>query len=200
MNDLGSDSNASETASGVVQTIRSIGSLEIERLIEVYRPLLKATAAENFPDQLAGRLDQSDLVQEALLRGTSQIGQFSGSTDAEFGAWLKQILQNLIVDQVRRHTSEKRDVRRETVSNATVAAIDSSPSSVVGRQEELAHLAAAIRTLSDEQRQVTELRSQGQTFEEIGKQMGRSADAARMLWGRAVTRLLDLMQYANPTD
>lgn len=182
-----------ERATDIVSSIHTADPIKIGRLIEIYRPYLKTLAEQNFPAQLTGRLDQSDLVQEALLRGTTQINQFRGTTDAEFAAWLKQILLNLIVDQVRCHTSDKRDIRRETPGNTSLAAPASSPTVEITRDEDLNRLADAIRHLTDDQRQVTELRSQGQTFEKIGQQMGRSADAARLLWGRAVTRLLKML-------
>lgn len=186
--DLGDD------RTDIVFTIRTGDSSKIGRLIDLYRPYLRSLAQQNFPDQLAGRLDQSDLVQEALLRATRQLDKFLGTTDGEFAAWLKQILLNLIVDQVRSHTSGKRDIRRETPSAASIPALSgSSPTVLLSRQEDLERLAAAIQQLSEDQRQVTELRSQGQSFEEIGQRMGRSADASRVLWGRAVTRLLKIL-------
>jgi RNA polymerase sigma-70 factor (ECF subfamily) len=51
-------------------------------------------------------------------------------------------------------------------------------------------LRAAIERLPADYRRVMELRyTEGLSFEEVGRRLGRSADAARMLWARAVDRL-----------
>ena len=56
--------------------------------------------------------------------------------------------------------------------------------------EQLGRLQAAIGRLPDDYRQVIALRYQeGLAFEEVGRRLGRSTDAARMLWARAVDRL-----------
>jgi RNA polymerase sigma-70 factor (ECF subfamily) len=65
-------------------------------------------------------------------------------------------------------------------------------------------LERAMRRLPDEYRQVLTLRHQEQlAFEEIGQRMQRTANAARMLWLRAVERLqeeLGLSHESGRTD
>jgi RNA polymerase sigma-70 factor (ECF subfamily) len=122
------------------------------------------------------------------------LNQFQGQTEAELLAWLRQILQNLVVDWVRHHTAEKRDVRREIELNEPVPDDDGTPSQIFRKKEEKERLTAAMKLLSDDHRIVIELRNRGLTFEEIGEQIGRTPDAARMLWGRAISRLVTLLE------
>jgi RNA polymerase sigma-70 factor (ECF subfamily) len=57
-------------------------------------------------------------------------------------------------------------------------------------REETAELKAAIARLSVDYQQVIRLRSfQRLSFVDVGRRLGRSADAARKLWVRAITRL-----------
>jgi RNA polymerase sigma-70 factor (ECF subfamily) len=58
--------------------------------------------------------------------------------------------------------------------------------------EQAQRLWAAIDRLPDDYRRVMTLRyTDGLAFAEVGQRLGRSADAARMLWARAVERLKD---------
>jgi RNA polymerase sigma-70 factor (ECF subfamily) len=67
-----------------------------------------------------------------------------------------------------------------------------SPSSIVSAEERDRMLWAALGNLSEDYRQVLLLRHQQScTFEEIGTRLGRSPNAARKLWLRALERLQD---------
>jgi RNA polymerase sigma-70 factor (ECF subfamily) len=62
-------------------------------------------------------------------------------------------------------------------------------------REELEALERVLARLPEDYRQVIALRYQDQMpFEEIGRMMGRSADAVRKLWWRALGRLQDELE------
>ncbi len=167
---------------------------DLNRLLAGYRPYLRSLADHSLVGTAGCRVDSSDLVQEALLRGVTQLDEFRGSTDAELAAWLKQILDNLLVEWFRFHTAAKRDHRREVGVEADFVSSEPSPSSVLRQKESFEQLNAAMHRLSADQRRVIALRNQELTFDEIGQEMNRNADAARMLWARAVARLGTLMR------
>lgn len=180
--------------SGVIfRSLRQAPETEIDRLMSIYRLYLRSVATQLIPAPLRGRMDESDLVQETLLRGASQLEQFAGSTDAEFAAWLRQILQNVVVDSLRHHTADKRDVHRETTFLEAEPTQDGGRSRELMRREELQRVEAALMLLTAEQRQVVELRSKGLSFVEIGQVVGRTPDATRMLWGRTIERLSQVL-------
>lgn len=167
---------------------------ELLSLLAAYRPYLRSIANQSLSGGLEQRVDGSDLVQEALLRGTAGLNDFRGTTDAELAAWLKQILDNLLKEWLRFHTAAKRDHRKEVAAVESLVAVDPSPSSQVRQREDLVRLNAAIQRLSPDQQQVIALRNQDLSFEDIGRQFGRSTDAARMMWARAIARLGTLMK------
>ena len=63
---------------------------------------------------MQGKLDVADLVQETFLDVHRGIGQFRGGSEAQFLAWLRQILVGILANQVRRYFGTKRrDIRLE---------------------------------------------------------------------------------------
>ncbi|WP_437191077.1 sigma-70 family RNA polymerase sigma factor [Planctomicrobium sp. SH527] len=175
-------------------SLNSEDSLVIDRLMEIYRPLLVNAASQFIPVGLQGRIDRSDLVQETLIRGFTQKDRFRGTTSNEFVVWLRQILQNIAIDAIRHHTTAKRDARRSTESVEILVSQEDSPSQNLGQQEEFERIAIAMSQLTPDQRQVVELRSKGMAFKEIGEQTGRTEDATRRIWGRGVAKLMQILR------
>lgn len=172
---------------------------DMERKLAAARPLLKVLADELLGGDLERRVDASDLVQETLLKGAAQYQTFQGATDQEFFAWLNQILQNNLIDTVRHHTCQKRDVRRESVLHDSIPDGGESPSSIIRGREDQGRVTVALELLRPDQKEVLLLRNDGLTFEEIGRRIGKSADATRMLWGRSVLSLGKLLKTNDST-
>jgi RNA polymerase sigma-70 factor (ECF subfamily) len=169
-------------------------------LFDRVRPQLLAVAARQIPRAVRPKGASSDVVQEALITAQQILARFTGEGEEEFCTWMRTILLNKAADFRRRYQgSHKRAVQRESsldlygpegMLRDAVPGPASTPSQVVARQEQLDQLAQAMDRLPEEYRQVICLRNwDGLSFPEIGQRMGRSADAARMLWGRALVRL-----------
>jgi RNA polymerase sigma-70 factor (ECF subfamily) len=176
------------------------------RALEACRPLLLKIAEDDLPPELRGKVGASDLVQESMADAVRGFAGFVGGTEDEWRAWLGQVLRNNLRDCVRHYCdAEKRDVRRE------VPLAQGSASSLRGRippladphrpedplqtTEETVRLEQALAQLSEDQQQVLRLRNQERLpFEEIGQRLGKSANAARKLWARAVERLGELLE------
>ena len=141
--------------------------------------------------QLQSRLDDSDLVQEVLLRASREAGEFRGASEAQLEAWLREILSNCLKDNVRHNRRQMRDVRMEKRQIlALMAGSDPSPSEQIRRRETDNLIWQAVERLSDDHRAIILLKQQkGLSFVEIGERMQRSPDAVRMLWSRALVAL-----------
>jgi RNA polymerase sigma-70 factor (ECF subfamily) len=182
------------------------GSTEAQgELMESCRAYLLLVANEELDSDLQAKLGASDLVQETLLKAHQGFDRFRGQSHGEFLAWLRQILLHNLANY-RRHyelTAKRRTARELSLGtngslsglNVELADDTTSPSDHAIKKEEADRVHRAIDQLPDDYRQVIILRNrEHQSFKEIGSQLNRSADAARMLWYRAFERLVTIME------
>jgi RNA polymerase sigma-70 factor (ECF subfamily) len=164
------------------------------QLFEMLRAQLTMLAEEELPRDLRAKFGVSDIVQETALDMHRNFRAFRGTTAEECFAWIRTMLRNNVVDAIRRFEgSQKRDIAREqpldkdACGDASLATVVRQPDGSAIRHEDAAAVAAALARLPDDHRRVIELRYwRGLAFAEIGEAMGRSADAARKLWYRAL--------------
>jgi RNA polymerase sigma-70 factor (ECF subfamily) len=180
-------------------------SESLGRLLELYRNYLGLLARTQIDLHVQGRVDASDLVQETFLDACRDFGQFRGSTEREWVAWLRQVLiYNLARVVQKQVVAQKRNARREVSLQEHLAALEhssgrieaalvgrhSSPSGHAQRRERAALVADHLAQLSADYREVIVLRNlEGLPFAEVARRMGRSAGAVRILWVRAVDQL-----------
>jgi len=138
----------------------------------------------------------SDIVQETFLDAQRDFGCFEGRTEPELRSWLRTILRHNLLSFVRRYRQSKRDVAREVPlaavgdAGAHPLARVPSPSRHAILREEASCLVEAMDRLPERARQLVHWRHQEHcSFEEIGRRLGVSSDAARMAWARSIRRL-----------
>jgi RNA polymerase sigma-70 factor (ECF subfamily) len=134
------------------------------------------------------------LVQDTFLKAHLHFDRFQGTAGPELRAWLRELLLNNLRDFRRLYVETvKRQVGREGASTADSELPDAdlpSPSGLAMRDEEALRLESVLKRLSEEHRQVLELRyRQELPFDEIARQMNRTPNAVRKLWSRAILRL-----------
>ncbi len=172
----------------------------VSRLLETYRPYLLLQANQELDAELRRKVAASDLVQDTLLAAYEKLPDFRGHSEPEIRLWLRSILDHRLGDQVRKfRTSKKRDLKREVHLTGDDSAqqplrelaLDTPlPVERAAAREEFELLEDSLARLSPRDQQVINLRNRDRkTFEEIGGEMSISADAARMLWTRAIKKL-----------
>src|SRR5215467_2878339 len=62
------------------------------KLLELYRNYLELLARTQIDLHVQGRVDASDLVQETFLDACRDFGQFRGTREIEWVAWLRKVL------------------------------------------------------------------------------------------------------------
>jgi RNA polymerase sigma-70 factor (ECF subfamily) len=176
------------------------GSREaLGRALAEHHAFLLALARERLPHDLQAKGGASDLVQEALLNACAHFDQARCATPAQLRAWLRTILLNQLADfRKRYHAGGKRDPGLEvplapdgSSAGAAGGLADgsTSPSGRAAGAELDRAVEQSLRRLPEDYRRVIELRlGQGLPFEEVGRALGVSANAAAKLFARAVRR------------
>jgi RNA polymerase sigma-70 factor (ECF subfamily) len=168
-------------------------------LFEAARGQLLAMAQQELPQTLRPKLGPSDIVQETAVDAQRDFPQFTGTTAEECFAWLRTVLRNNVIDAIRRYDKSLKRGGVQEVSLATaygrrqgegVRLAQSLPEGSAIRREDASSVARMLERLPADYREVLELRYwQGLSFVEIGGRIGRSPDAVRKLWYRALERL-----------
>jgi RNA polymerase sigma-70 factor (ECF subfamily) len=166
------------------------------------RPWLKMLAERQIPRALRGKVDASDIAQQALVDAWRGQEQFRGKTHPERLAWLRVILTRAIMryDRDLLRTAKRGEGREKTLQSAIerdsvmmeqlAVGKEPGPESIAEEAEQTLLLAAALQELPEDYRNVLTLRHiDGLTHEEIAKRMDRSSAATRMLWVRALEAL-----------
>lgn len=169
--------------------------------LERFRPYLRVLARANLDPRLRGKVDPSDVVQDALVRAVRAFAQYRGTSDAELCAWLRRILVTTLANTVRDLTRDKRDAGREQSLQAAVeqtsvrleawlAADSSSPSGVAIRKEDVVRLEAALERLPEAQREALNLYYlQGWPLDAVAGHLNRTPAAVAGLTKRALRQL-----------
>jgi RNA polymerase sigma-70 factor (ECF subfamily) len=165
------------------------------RALSSFRNYLLLTAREGLEPWLVVKAGASDLVQDTLFRAHRAFGDFRGRSEAEWRNWLRTILVRRLANHRRRYgaTSKRRLAREVPIGSAMVgspASREPTPSQEFARREREAALLAAIDRLPERHRAVVIGHHRDrESFEQIGRRLGISAEAARKLWTRALGRL-----------
>lgn len=166
---------------------------------------LIVAARERLPGDLRVKVAPSDLVQQTLLVGFANIGEFEGRSEGDLLRWLEKILDNQALSTGRYYRgTQAREINREISVERLVsppAAEAATPSEVIVREEERRRLEKELSELPEHYRSIIFSRSLEElSFEEIGRRTGRSADAARKLWVAALRFLKERISEDDESD
>jgi RNA polymerase sigma-70 factor (ECF subfamily) len=193
-------SPASRDAAQFLPAARSGSRDALGQVLEACRDYLLLVANKELDPQLQAKGGASDLVQQTFLEAQRDFGRFQGDSEEELLAWLRRLLLHNLADFTRRYRGTgKRQAERErpllsdsTTNTPEGGLADSTltPSGQVMAQEQDEALERAMQRLPEDYRRVLTWRYQEErSFEEIGKLLERTPNAARKLWLRAVERL-----------
>jgi RNA polymerase sigma-70 factor, ECF subfamily len=172
-------------------------------LLEFYQPYLRLVARSIVRKYVHFPLDISDVVQETNLNAWRAFPQFKGSDESEIVGWLRQILTNHVLNQAKKQQRpgrrpESLDALLERASqeaHQALAAPGSTPSAGEVRREQAVLTANALESLPDHYRQVLIMHYLEKVpHREIGRRLGRSEQASRMLLMRAAEALQERLR------
>jgi RNA polymerase sigma factor (sigma-70 family) len=162
------------------------------RLVARYLPMLRSWASGRLPAHARGPMDTDDLVQITLIRALESVQGFQPQREGAFLSYLRSILMNALRDQLRRaHVRRAGEIVEDHVPDPSPTVLDE----VIGK-DIMERYDTALAELTESQREAVILRLEfGYSHLEIADAIGvPSADAARMLVGRAMVRLAEMMR------
>jgi RNA polymerase sigma-70 factor (ECF subfamily) len=181
-----------------------LGDVEaLGQALERFRQYLLLVANQELDRDLRAKVGASDIVQEAFLGAHRDIATFRGRSERDWRLWLRGILLHVLANHRRDYRSlAKRKIEREVPISSRPRfdwpATTASPSTHLAARELEADMLKAIDGLDEHHRKVVIWRHRDQLpFEEIGRRLCISADAARKHWGRALLTLRKTMKVKH---
>ncbi len=170
----------------------------IGTVFERYGDRLHALIRLRLGPNLRRRLESRDILQATLLKAFQGIDRFDGAGSRSLMAWLGTIAQAEICDQADFYGRKKRDFGRDTSLDVGVERVAERVRSEASRlqlEADAERLERAIDALGEAHREVILLRSfEELSFREVGERLGKSPDASRMLFARAMAALTRKMR------
>jgi len=163
----------------------------LEQVYERAAPRLLAYIRLRMGRDLRARLESRDILQATLLRSFERFDDFRGSDARSLAAWLARIAEREIADRADFHHRQRRDAGREVALEPTdmPAPVRSALTQAI-LDEQARQLEAAMDALIDAHREIILLRKfEELSFPEIARRLGKSEDACRMQFARAMTAL-----------
>lgn len=173
---------------------------------ETFRDYLLMVARATLGLEYRQKIGAEDVVNQTLFDAHRQRDDYRGASEAQFVAWLRQMLSDNIKDAVRYCHRDKRDVSREhslavggwdqSYSRLMDLAGDiTSPSMRAIKHERELQLAAALAQLPDRQREAVELRHlHGLSLAATADALDSTPATAAGLLRRGLTRLREILQ------
>lgn len=175
----------------------------LAELFEHHRPRLRRMVQMRMDPRAAGRVDPSDVLQEAYLDAAEGVQRYAENPTVSSYVWLRGLTWERLMRILRRHLGAKcRTAQREcplpSESSIFLAkqllAGQSTPSKAL-RREELQHrVQGALQALDAVDREVILMRHfEDMSNREIAEALQLSDSGASMRYGRAVFRLKQLL-------
>ena len=170
----------------------------VERLLARHRGWLREVVSLRLDRRVRGRVDPSDVVQEAQMEASRRLRDYLRDRPMPFRLWLRQLAYDRLVMLHRRHVgAARRSVMREAVLPDESSVLlgrqmagGASPSEQLTREELARRVRLAMEQLSEKDSEVILLRNfEGLSNQEVAQVLGVPPDTASQRYGRALMRL-----------
>ncbi|HQR08447.1 MAG TPA: sigma-70 family RNA polymerase sigma factor [Gemmatales bacterium] len=187
----------------------------LDDLLQQHREKLMRMVRCRMDRRLQGRIDPSDVVQEACVEAAMRYAEYQKNNKMPFYHWLRFLTVQQLMILHRQHLGTKmrsvnREVSLEDVQGPDVNVVMladvlsgslTSPSSAVARKEVQARLIAALDALDPNDREILTLRHFEQlNTVESAQILGISEGLASTRYGRAVRKLLAVLKELFGTE
>ncbi len=183
-----------------LRRIRTGDEAAARELVRRFEPLIRREVRMRIGDDRLNRaFDSVDVSQSVLACFFSQAaaGEYELYQPEQLARLLLTMARNRLISRVRIERRLVRDVRRLTGAPSVLEQVTDgrpSPSQLVSRREELELLKAS---LTDEERQIFDLRVGGLSWQEVATRLGGSGPARRMQLSRGLERVEQRRELAD---
>lgn len=185
---------ADETFQDLLKRVRAGEQEAAAELVRQCTPEIRRIVRMRLTDgRLRRVLDSLDVCQSVLANFfvRASAGQFELETPEQLLKLLAVMARNRVLSHVQKQQAGRRDQRRMCDQGAETiqlqAGSEETPSQIVSAAE---LMDMARSRMTDEERRLAELRSQGQDWAAIAAAAGCTQDAARKKLARAMDRVL----------
>jgi RNA polymerase sigma-70 factor (ECF subfamily) len=175
-----------------IERIRDGDAEAAAELVERYESAIRLEVRMRLTDpRLRRHFDSMDICQSVLASFFVQaaVGRYDLEGPGQLVRLLVSMTRNKLAFQVRKQRAGRRDHRRAEALDPDgwqPAGTDPSPSRVAAGKELLGEFR---QRLTDEERRLAELRTQGRAWDEIAAELGGTAQARRKQLARAADRV-----------
>lgn len=174
-------------------------------LFMLHRARLRRMVDFRLDDRLRGRVDPSDVLQEAYLSAACRVDRYLEQPSVPFFVWLREITKQRLIDVHRQHLgARKRSVNLEVAWQPNTTSVSlaqqfaeylASPSQVAQRIEVEAKLKEALDSMDAVDREVLALRHfEELTNDEAATVLGLKKAGASNRYVRALARLRRILE------
>jgi len=180
----------------------------LAELFSHYHDRLKRIVRFRLDYRLAGRISESDVIQESYISASKRVDHYRGRPDMPFFVWLRLIVNQQLADLHRQHLqAEMRDVRKEISLDQPAASAHTSlamaaqlvgnatsASRAFSRVEGITKLEEALNQMEPIDREVIALRHfEELTNTEVSDVLGIGVQAASKRYVRAMKRMKEIV-------
>ena len=174
--------------------------------LEEFRGYLETLTCIQVSPRLRSKFGLSDVISQTLWEAYQALDRIRGLDEPARKRWLRRMLVNNLLEEIKRWNREKRDYRAEQPLDADadassvrleswLAAEDTSPSERAAAQEESLRLLEALSRLPDRQREALILqRYHGWKLREIAEHLGCTVNAVAGLHAHGLKKLRELLE------
>jgi RNA polymerase sigma-70 factor (ECF subfamily) len=187
-----------------MRRIRAGDDQAARELVERHEPVIRREVRLRLRDlRLASKFDWTDICQSVMASFFVRAG--TGQYDLDHPDDLKRLLvvmtRHKLTQQVRLHRADRRDYRRLEARDPAYlderSAAVPSPSRLVAGRELLEEFR---RRLSEDERQLADLRAEGCEWAEIAARLGGTAESCRKQLARAIDRVEQQLEGGEAGD
>jgi RNA polymerase sigma-70 factor (ECF subfamily) len=192
--------DASRSDDALMRRARGGDESAFGALVERHVGALRARIAEHLPGALSRKVSVADVLQETRIVAFDRLSAYDEARGSP-GAWLLGIARNKALQAARRHgATAKRGAHREVsrgarVDTANFLGGEPTPSEVAVTRELAERIRLAMDELPEDYREVLHLaQEKGLALAEVAERMGRSREAIKKLYGRALCRCREVFR------